>query len=183
MKAAGRRNPSTCPGVRPYVETINETHLSRAGRLVADAAAADDATALAFQQLLDWATATAEQPRVRLRCYLDLRSPPPRRRHPVESGWPPVLPLQACSHAFCLPTGAGRPGTSGEGRTGPSDYPTCSPSRGGATPARHMGEGPTLVRCASCRSGPQWPAVRGTPIAVNTVARHAPSERNLPRPD
>ncbi|WP_326673282.1 DUF6207 family protein [Streptomyces canus] len=44
----------------------------------------DDATALAFQQLLAerWATATAEratreadQPGVRLRCYLDLRQP------------------------------------------------------------------------------------------------------------
>ncbi|MFD9400238.1 DUF6207 family protein [Streptomyces sp. NPDC060011] len=49
-----------------------------------DVAAADDATALAFQQLLAerWATATAErttrdvgQPGVRLRCYLDLRQP------------------------------------------------------------------------------------------------------------
>ncbi|MET9847939.1 DUF6207 family protein [Streptomyces luteogriseus] len=47
-----------------------------------EVAAADDATALAFQQLLAdrWATATAEQttrdagqPGVRLRCYLDLR--------------------------------------------------------------------------------------------------------------
>ncbi|MFE9776512.1 DUF6207 family protein [Streptomyces sp. NPDC005931] len=46
--------------------------------------AADDATAFAFQQLLAerWATATAEhttrdadQPGVRLRCYVDLRQP------------------------------------------------------------------------------------------------------------
>ncbi|WP_326844580.1 DUF6207 family protein (plasmid) [Streptomyces sp. NBC_01558] len=66
------------------MEPINETHLSRPGLLVVDVAAADDATALAFQQLLAerWATATAErttrdvgQPGVRLRCYLDLRQP------------------------------------------------------------------------------------------------------------
>ncbi|WP_318275537.1 DUF6207 family protein [Streptomyces pharetrae] len=52
--------------------------------VVVDVAAADDATALAFQQLLAdrWAPATAEtttrdagQPGVRLRCYLDLRQP------------------------------------------------------------------------------------------------------------
>ncbi|MFJ7305658.1 DUF6207 family protein [Streptomyces sp. NPDC099088] len=66
------------------MDPINETHLSRPGLLVVDIAAADDATALAFQQLLAerWATATAErttrdvgQPGVRLRCYLDLRQP------------------------------------------------------------------------------------------------------------
>jgi hypothetical protein len=63
---------------------INEVHVSEPGLLVVDVAAADDATALAFQQLLAerWATATAEQttrdagqPGVRLRCYLDLRQP------------------------------------------------------------------------------------------------------------
>jgi hypothetical protein len=63
---------------------INETHVSEPGLVVVDVAAADDATALAFQQLLAarWATATAEhttrnpgQPGVRLRCYLDLRQP------------------------------------------------------------------------------------------------------------
>ncbi|MFJ4648202.1 DUF6207 family protein [Streptomyces bobili] len=63
---------------------INETHVSRPGLLVVDVAAADDATALAFQQLLGdrWATATAEhttrdagEPGVRLRCYLDLNQP------------------------------------------------------------------------------------------------------------
>ncbi|MFF8196728.1 DUF6207 family protein [Streptomyces bobili] len=52
--------------------------------VVVDVAAADDATALAFQQLLAdrWATATAErttryagEPGVRLRCYLDLNQP------------------------------------------------------------------------------------------------------------
>jgi hypothetical protein len=61
---------------------INETHVSEPGLLVVDVAAADDATVLAFQQLLAarWATATAEhttrdpgQPGIRLRCYLDLR--------------------------------------------------------------------------------------------------------------
>jgi hypothetical protein len=66
------------------MDPINETHVSEPGLLVVDVAAADDATALAFQQLLAdrWATATAEQttrdagqPGVRLRCYLDLRQP------------------------------------------------------------------------------------------------------------
>ncbi|MFJ7305667.1 DUF6207 family protein [Streptomyces sp. NPDC099088] len=66
------------------MEPIKETHLSRPGLLVVDVAAADDATALAFQQLLAerWAAATAErttrdvgQPGVRLRCYLDLNQP------------------------------------------------------------------------------------------------------------
>ncbi|MGW7513896.1 DUF6207 family protein [Streptomyces massasporeus] len=65
-----------------YTDPIHETHVSEPGLLVVDVAAADDATALAFQQLLAdrWATATAEQttrdagqPGVRLRCYLDLR--------------------------------------------------------------------------------------------------------------
>lgn len=64
------------------MDPINEVHVSRPGLVVIDVAAADDATALAFQQLLanQWATATAErtthdvdQPGVRLRCYLDLR--------------------------------------------------------------------------------------------------------------
>ncbi|MGM0361732.1 DUF6207 family protein [Streptomyces griseoaurantiacus] len=63
---------------------INEAHVSRPGLVVVDVAAADDDTALAFQQLLAdrWATATAErtthdvgQPGVRLRCYLDLQQP------------------------------------------------------------------------------------------------------------
>ncbi|WP_430379599.1 DUF6207 family protein [Streptomyces sp. B1-3] len=61
----------------------NEMHVSEAGLLVADVAAAD-ATTLAFQQLLTdrWATATAEhttraagEPGVRPRCCLDLRRP------------------------------------------------------------------------------------------------------------
>ncbi|MFM9632830.1 DUF6207 family protein [Streptomyces galilaeus] len=58
------------------MDPINEVHASRPGLVVA---AADDATALAFQQHLAdrWATSTAErtrhdvdQPGVRLRCYL-----------------------------------------------------------------------------------------------------------------
>ncbi|PIM66874.1 hypothetical protein CTU88_40625 [Streptomyces sp. JV178] len=65
----------------PYVNPINEAHMSKPGLVVVDVAAADDATALAFQQLLAdrWETATAEhttrdagEPGVRLRCYLDL---------------------------------------------------------------------------------------------------------------
>ncbi|MFH8993088.1 DUF6207 family protein [Streptomyces sp. NPDC017940] len=56
---------------------INEVHVSRPGLVVVDVAAAADATALAFQQMLAdrCATAAAErtthdvdQPGVRLRC-------------------------------------------------------------------------------------------------------------------
>ena len=66
------------------MDPINEVHVSRPGLVVVDVAAAADATALAFQQLLAdrWATATAEhttrdagEPGVRLRCYLGLRQP------------------------------------------------------------------------------------------------------------
>ncbi|MEH0415965.1 DUF6207 family protein [Streptomyces sp. B21-083] len=66
------------------MDPINETHVSRPGLVVVDVAAADDATALAVQQLLAerWATSITEQttrdagqPGVRLRCYLDLRQP------------------------------------------------------------------------------------------------------------
>ncbi|MFS8202619.1 DUF6207 family protein [Streptomyces sp. CWNU-52B] len=66
------------------MDPINEVHVSRPGLVVVDVAAADDATALAFQQLLAdrWATLSAErttydvgQPGVRLRCYLDLKQP------------------------------------------------------------------------------------------------------------
>jgi hypothetical protein len=66
------------------MDPIHETHVSEPGLLVVDVAAADDATALAFQQLLaeQWATSPAQhtthdvgQPGVRLRCYLDLRQP------------------------------------------------------------------------------------------------------------
>ncbi|MFD3621062.1 DUF6207 family protein [Streptomyces sp. NPDC058676] len=54
------------------------------GLLVVDVSAADDTTALAFQQLLAdrWAAAAATsttrdagEPGVRLRCYLDLKQP------------------------------------------------------------------------------------------------------------
>ncbi|MFD3730399.1 DUF6207 family protein [Streptomyces sp. NPDC058632] len=57
-------------------------HVAEAGLVVVDIASVDEATALAFQQLLvgRWATATARhtsrdagQPGVRLRCYLGLR--------------------------------------------------------------------------------------------------------------
>ncbi|MEH0590086.1 DUF6207 family protein [Streptomyces sp. B21-106] len=74
--------PPQAPGRSAVHDPINEAHVSRPGLVVVDVAAADDDTALAFQQLLAerWATATAEQttwdagqPGVRLRCYLDLR--------------------------------------------------------------------------------------------------------------
>ncbi|MDX2549047.1 DUF6207 family protein [Streptomyces sp. WI04-05B] len=60
------------------MDPINKTHVSQPGLVVVDVAAADDATALAFQQLLaeHWATSIMEQttrdvgqPGVRLRCY------------------------------------------------------------------------------------------------------------------
>ncbi|OIJ87873.1 hypothetical protein BIV25_37660 [Streptomyces sp. MUSC 14] len=63
---------------------IHDTHVSEPGLVVVDVAAADDDTALAFQQLLAdrWATSPAQhttrdagEPGVRLRCYLDLRQP------------------------------------------------------------------------------------------------------------
>ncbi|MDL5198624.1 DUF6207 family protein [Streptomyces sp. ALI-76-A] len=66
---------------------IHETHVSEPGLLVVDVAAAEDATALAFQQLLahQWATVTAEQttrdagqPGVRLRCSLTCAGSSPR---------------------------------------------------------------------------------------------------------
>jgi hypothetical protein len=66
------------------MDPIHEAHVREPCLVVVDVAAADDATALAFQQLLAdrWETATAEQttrdaggPGVWLRCYLDLRQP------------------------------------------------------------------------------------------------------------
>ncbi|WP_221360095.1 DUF6207 family protein [Streptomyces beigongshangae] len=66
------------------MDPITEVHVSKPALVVVDVAAADDDTALAFQQLLAqrWATATAGrtmrdvgQPGVRLRCYLDLEQP------------------------------------------------------------------------------------------------------------
>jgi hypothetical protein len=67
------------------MDPINEVHVSRPGLVVVDVAAADDATALAFQQLLAdrWAASPAQhtthdvgQPGVRLRCYLDMWQEP-----------------------------------------------------------------------------------------------------------
>lgn len=78
------RNPLSLTGVMPYMDPINEVHISQPGLIVIDVAAADDATALAFQQLLAdrWATSPAlhttrdpGEPGVRLRCYLDQRQP------------------------------------------------------------------------------------------------------------
>ncbi len=69
----------------PGMEPIQAVHVAEPGLLVVDVAAADDATALKFQEALAglWATATAQhttrdagQPGVRLRCYLDLRQHP-----------------------------------------------------------------------------------------------------------
>ncbi|MFF8974970.1 DUF6207 family protein [Streptomyces sp. NPDC014995] len=74
---------------------INKAHVSEPGLVVVDVAAADDDTALAFQQLLAerWAAATAEQttrdagqPGVRLRCYLDLRQELTGRRGRPDHG-------------------------------------------------------------------------------------------------
>ncbi|MFF9220777.1 DUF6207 family protein [Streptomyces viridosporus] len=59
-------------------------HVAEPGLIVVDVAAADEETALAFQEALAnrWATAVADratrepgEPGVRLRCYLDLRQP------------------------------------------------------------------------------------------------------------
>ncbi|MFI6567444.1 DUF6207 family protein [Streptomyces sp. NPDC050534] len=61
---------------------INEVHVQEPGLVVVVLAAADAATALAFQDALaaQWATAdrvtrNPGQPGVRLRCYLDMRQP------------------------------------------------------------------------------------------------------------
>ncbi|MFE1444157.1 DUF6207 family protein [Streptomyces sp. NPDC058739] len=67
------------------MKPIIEAHLAQPGLVVVEIAAADDATAFAFQDQLAarWATAPAErttrnpgEPGVRLRCYLDLRQSP-----------------------------------------------------------------------------------------------------------
>jgi hypothetical protein len=66
----------------PGMESINALHVAEPGLLVVEVAAADDGTALAFQDAVAarWATATTDrtthqpgQPGVRLRFYLDLR--------------------------------------------------------------------------------------------------------------
>jgi hypothetical protein len=87
-------------GVDQSVKPIRDEHIAEPGLVVVDVAAADDATAMVFQQLLAdrWATATAEhttraagEPGVRLRCYLDLRQPispaaPDEALTPVSAG-------------------------------------------------------------------------------------------------
>ncbi|MET8454058.1 DUF6207 family protein [Streptomyces sp. NPDC005209] len=82
MKTPPRRNPPPAP--RRSAVHGPDQRSARPGLVVVNVAAADDATALAFQQLLGdgWATAAAvrttrdvDQPGVRLRCYLDLRRP------------------------------------------------------------------------------------------------------------
>ncbi|MCX4740803.1 DUF6207 family protein [Streptomyces antibioticus] len=79
---------------------INEVHVSRPGLVVVDVAAADDNTALAFQQMLAgrWATSPAQrtthdvgQPGVRLRCYLDLNQPVDSD---AQADTPPLAPAQ-----------------------------------------------------------------------------------------
>ncbi|WP_406482596.1 DUF6207 family protein [Streptomyces sp. NBC_01615] len=64
------------------MEPIQDVHVAEPGLLVVDVAAADDATAFAFQTALagrraiataDRTTTDPGQPGVRLRCYLDLR--------------------------------------------------------------------------------------------------------------
>ncbi|MGW4994957.1 DUF6207 family protein [Streptomyces mirabilis] len=71
-------------GVDQSMKPIRDEHIAEPGLVVVDVAAADDNTALAFQEALAriWATAPADrttrtpgEPGVRLRCYLDLRQP------------------------------------------------------------------------------------------------------------
>lgn len=82
VKASGPRTGVGARGVMPGMKSIRDEHLAEPGLVVVDVAAADDATALAFQAALArcWATATDDrttrdpgEPGVRLRCYLDLR--------------------------------------------------------------------------------------------------------------
>jgi hypothetical protein len=81
-----RRNPLEDRDVVLDMNPIRDAHLKEPGLVVVDVAAADDATAFAFQEALAarWATAPADrttrtpgEPGVRLRCYLDLRQPLP----------------------------------------------------------------------------------------------------------
>jgi ApbE superfamily uncharacterized protein (UPF0280 family) len=64
------------------VRTIEDAHVAEPGLVVVELAAADDATAFAFQAALAsrWATSISQrttrqpgEPGVRLRCYLDMR--------------------------------------------------------------------------------------------------------------
>jgi hypothetical protein len=66
-----------CCGVVPYMDPINEAHVSELGLVVIDVAGADDATVLVVHAALAarWATASADrttcdadQPGVQLRC-------------------------------------------------------------------------------------------------------------------
>lgn len=72
-------------GVVLCMRPINDTHVAGPGLAVVEAAAADDETAFAVQELLAgrWAIAPTDrttrepgEPGVRLRCFLDLRQPP-----------------------------------------------------------------------------------------------------------
>lgn len=78
------RNPPCPCDVVPYMDPINEVHVKEPGLVLVDVAAADDATAFAFQAAVAarWAAAPASrttrdlgQPGVRLRFYLDMRQP------------------------------------------------------------------------------------------------------------
>ncbi|MFB7532220.1 DUF6207 family protein [Streptomyces sp. NPDC056178] len=63
LMAPERRNPpSPCDAV-PYMDPINEVHVKERGPVVIDVAAADDATASAFQAALaeQWAAAPASR--------------------------------------------------------------------------------------------------------------------------
>ncbi|MEU5366834.1 DUF6207 family protein [Streptomyces sp. NPDC005925] len=95
----------------PGMKAIRDEHLAEPGVVVVDVAAADDATAFAFQAELvrRWATATATddrttrtpgEPGVRLRCYLDLR----QEERPA--GQPDNRSVMTC--AECIRFGPGR---------------------------------------------------------------------------
>ncbi|MFE5097755.1 DUF6207 family protein [Streptomyces sp. NPDC056638] len=71
------------------MDPINEVRVKEPGLILVDVAAADDATAFAFQAALAEQGAAAPasrttrdvgQPGVRLRFYLDMRQPSTRRR-------------------------------------------------------------------------------------------------------
>ncbi len=88
MNSGAAENLAMPAGVLRDMGPIQEAHVAEPGLLVVEVAAADDATAFAFQAAIArrWATAAADrttrdpgQPGVRLRAYVDLRqtlSPP-----------------------------------------------------------------------------------------------------------
>ncbi|MFD3621652.1 DUF6207 family protein [Streptomyces sp. NPDC058676] len=145
--------------------------MSEPGLLVVDVAAADDATALAFQQLLAdrWATATAEQttrdagqPGVRLRCYLDLR----QQLTAAAVAGPTMEPTTARPWLMtgrplrrtAAPPGRRRRRGCGAGGPGAATVRRCRgrrrrrlPSRHRAAPGRHRGCAafPSLPRTSS----------------------------------